>query len=438
MSGNDPRMEWVRRYAEGNVSREEAEQLEELLRVDAEFRRGFVEYMNLESALRDAASNQAPAERKIIAMPRAHWWRWAGAAVAALVMTALVVWQFVKPGPTLAGEVMAQVVESHDAAPAWAAGRRMALRDVSLAAGSVRLRLDSGILLDLAGPLDGHFDSPMRLRLQRGQLNADVGEHGKGFTVVTDAGEVVDLGTRFGVDADGEGSAQIAVFSGQVEIHGTDEQAKPLAPVTLAEGDAIVLRPRNRIQRLQAVMMKSERMGKMLPHAASEIIADVADNVSLPGFNCFYGVVPGGMKEGAPAYTDNFRLRWRAPAGGKFPRELIGADVLRTFLSTRHNEAFLLHFTVKKHAMVYVLSDQRTPTPEWLSTGFAPTDLALRCGPWKAKKRGPHAIVLPKTGDGFLAFSVWQREAAAGETVDLGPLVRSDRAMYGIAVKELD
>jgi ferric-dicitrate binding protein FerR (iron transport regulator) len=41
----------------------------------------------------------------------------------------------------------------------------------------------------------------MRLHLSQGRVDVDVGEEGVGFTVVTPVGEVVDLGTRFAVNA---------------------------------------------------------------------------------------------------------------------------------------------------------------------------------------------------------------------------------------------
>lgn len=438
MKAGDPRLEWLRRYAEGAAVPEEMERMEDALREDAEFRRAFVEYMNVESALRDAAANAAPVAQKVVAFP-AMWRRVVKmVAVAAVLMISVVLaWEFFRPAPAMAG-VAAEVLESREAAPEWAAGKRVKLQDVSLASGSVKLKLENGVVLDLAGPLHGHFESPMRLRLQHGELNADVGEHGKGFTVVTQSGEVVDLGTRFGVDADESGSAEVAVFSGQVELHGLAEQAKDAAPVTLAEGDAVVMHPEKKLQRLQAVMMKAERMGQRLADRSSDLIANVSDNVSQPDFNCFYGVVPAGMGPGMSAYTDNVRLRWRPPVGGRFPAELVGADVVRTFLSTRHDENFRLQFTVKKSATVYVLCDQREPAPEWLKRDFSPTKLTLRCGPWKLKKRGVRSIVLPANSNGFVTFTVWKRRAAAGETVALGPLIHSDYAMYGIAVKSFE
>ncbi len=440
MKADDPRLDWIRRHAEGVAAREEMAQLEDALREDADFRRAFIEYMNVESALRDVAAGSAPMAQKVVAFPRRAMWRKVAsvAAIAAvLLVAAFLSYQYFQPSHAVAG-VAAEVLESHDAAPAWAAGQRVNLQDVSLAAGSVRLRLESGVLLDLAGPLNGRFESPMRLRLQRGQLNADVGEHGKGFTVVTQAGEVVDLGTRFGVDADESGSAQVAVFSGQVEIHGSGDEPKSAAPITLAEGDAVMLRPNKRLQRLQTVMLRAERMGRIAPYGESDLIANVSDNVSVADFNCFYGVVPNGMAPGVPAYTDNVRLRWRPALGQKFPAELHGADVVRTFLSTRQNDAFRLSFTVQKRATVYLLCDQRMSTPEWLARDFSPTTLSLRCGPWKLKQRGVRSMTLPADSKGFLAFSVWKREVRAGETVALGPLMHSDYAMYGIAVKALE
>src|SRR5690606_14654990 len=54
--------------------------------------------------------------------------------------------------------------------------------------------------------------------LHRGQLTATVEESGRGFTIETLHADIIDLGTRFGVEVDEAGEADVVVFDGRVDI----------------------------------------------------------------------------------------------------------------------------------------------------------------------------------------------------------------------------
>ncbi len=425
----------LRRYTEGNASPEDRAVLDTQLRTDPRFRTYFLQYLNIDSALRDAAAAGPVANPVKILRPPLSVWKWAAGALAAAA--ALVVGAWISGALPFGGQ-SAEIVSASQAGPDWIPGQRVPLGDIVLKTGSVRLQLANGVQLDLEAPMQAHFESAMRLRLSRGQLSADVGEHGKGFTVVTDAGEVVDYGTRFGVEAAEDGSAQVAVFSGSVGLRNTSDIAANLVPMTLTEGDAVALHRSKKTKRLQSVRLSANRSGFGQPASSSDLVADVSDNMATPGFNRFYGVVSHGMADGAPAYTDNNRLHWRALPGKEFPQELVGADTLRTFQSTRHRDSFQLQFKVTHPAIVYLVWDSRVPAPEWLQAQYAPTPLEIQCGQWKTRNRKPKAVDLPQNSDGFLTFSVWKRQATAQETLHFGPMPRSDRAMYAVALKSID
>ena len=61
MNPQDHRLAWVQRYADGLASAEEVAQLQAALRADAELRRSFLDYVNLDSALVAAAACCRPA-----------------------------------------------------------------------------------------------------------------------------------------------------------------------------------------------------------------------------------------------------------------------------------------------------------------------------------------------------------------------------------------
>lgn len=56
MNPPDPREEWMQQYADGAASAETTASLEAALRADAEFRALFLEYLNLDGALSEAAA----------------------------------------------------------------------------------------------------------------------------------------------------------------------------------------------------------------------------------------------------------------------------------------------------------------------------------------------------------------------------------------------
>ena len=57
-----------------------------------------------------------------------------------------------------------------------------------------------------------------------------------GFTLVTPTEKVVDLGTAFGIEVADSGATSVAVFEGEVELHGTKQ------PRLLQAGQSTIFR----------------------------------------------------------------------------------------------------------------------------------------------------------------------------------------------------
>ena len=89
---------------------------------------------------------------------------------------------------------------------------------VRLAAETAKIRLPSGVELNLLGPLDMEVCDAMKIRLVSGRLLADVPPHAVGFTVLTDELELWDLGTVFGVTVS-NGVSDVFVFQGSVQVN---------------------------------------------------------------------------------------------------------------------------------------------------------------------------------------------------------------------------
>jgi len=446
--------ELVQRYVDGLASADETRQLAELLRADAELREQFLEYLNVDLALEDyaAADEASPATAVEFnrSIPRRRWRVALTVAVAIALMLTVTIWSVRKRPPSsidrpssslVAAEVLAaDGVQWVGQGPPLAAGTRLKVDRIQIAQGKLTLRLESGVELQLLGPADASFETPLRLRLAKGRLNADVGEGGRGFTVATAAGEVVDLGTRFAVDVSDEGETKTAVFSGQVRIDSVNSAGHRDRSWHLSEGEAVRFHKREKPRRLASLQLSPSGS---LPGEAnrSSVIADVSDNVVDVDFHRFYGVVAGGMGDGASAYTDNHKQCWRALPGVSFPAELLGADLIRPFQSDRHALDLKVTLVLSQPAAIYVIHDVRKPPPDWLAEDFVRTDMRVRSGPWRPEGHVVRDVRPDETGKCFLQYSVWRKVVPVAGPVELGPPHLRGQggpsAMYGIAVKPL-
>ncbi len=328
-------------------------------------------------------------------------------------------------------------------------GQRVVLERLKMKTGSLRFRISSGAVVDVEGPVALEFVDPMRLRLLRGSITTDVGTEAKGFVVDTVSARVLDLGTRFGVSVKGDGSTDILVLQGEVEVHRVGQpltRESRLASLYEGEGARMVSREAQ-IQRLQAAALKGDRlMISGLNAPASAVITDVTDNIKKANFYRCYTIVPGGMTQGALAslvHSGHRKLTWQSLPDQPFPEELQGADVIGTFQGeVIRKDMPDINLDLARPCAVYVLYDRRAAPPDWLKRDFKDTGLSLRSGPWwpdiaKAKKIEPDA-----NGEFYVVHSVWRRDVPSAATVTLGtPFIKGQKypyAMYGIAVKALN
>lgn len=304
--------------------------------------------------------------------------------------------------------------------------------------GQVEFRLPSGVVVQTRGPLSLDLVDPMRLRLTRGSLTEDAGAEAKGFLVETANARVLDLGTRFGVSVGG-GETDVAVFSGEVEVHrpGAETSAQTKV-VGLREGDAVRVDSKFYARRLAAVGLRDGEVAIMEGDAGKAVVARVLDNISGADFNRFYSIVPGAMAPGARAYSTLGRPRWQALEGAEFPGELRGADIVGTFSSDRLDPQLQFTPELRRPASVYLMLDARAAVPSWVREEFQSTALRLRCGPWADDSGTARTAERYAAGLGWVTYNVWKRDAEAG-TITLGPPhpdgAARQFAMYGIAVK---
>ena len=111
--------------------------------------------------------------------------------------------------------------------PAIRPGDLLPEGDLHLVSGLVHLELFSGVQMVVQGDALFSIDSPMQVTMQKGRARAHVPEPAHGFRLKTQAGDVIDLGTEFTVDVDGDRSA-VKVVEGEVELRPKDAETRRL------------------------------------------------------------------------------------------------------------------------------------------------------------------------------------------------------------------
>ena len=375
----------------------------------------------------------------------------AALAASVALMVGLAFWQFAdhgrKPDSMAVPKGVSVDILASEGSP-YQVGQRVVLQKLRMDTGSLRFRISSGAVVDVEGPVVLEFVNPMRLRLLLGNITIDVGSEAKGFVLDTASALLMDIGTRFGASVGNDGSTDVLVLDGEVEVYRAGEpptQKSRLA--SLYEGEAARMPNREaKIQRLQAAALNGDRLAiRGLNAPDSAVITGVTDNIKKANFYRCYTITPGGMGEGALAslaHRGHRKLCWRALPDQVFPVELEGADVIGTFQrQVVHQPLPDINLELSHPCAVYVLFDSRATPPEWLRNGFRDTGLRLRSGPWwpdlvETKNLKPDA-----NGELCVVHSVWRKDVPSAATVTLGaPTPEGNKypyAMYGIAVKPL-
>ena len=88
---------------------------------------------------------------------------------------------------------------------------------LSLQKGVVNILYDDGVSVLIEGPASFEIQQS-RILLDYGRLYSHVSETGLGFTIKTPTSQFVDMGTEFGVQADVNGSSELHVIKGEVQL----------------------------------------------------------------------------------------------------------------------------------------------------------------------------------------------------------------------------
>ncbi len=251
--------------------------------------------------------------------------------------------------------------------------------------GNLRAELSNGVLVTILGPALVEAESDMQMRLLSGRIRATVVPGAEGFRVDVPQATVVDLGTEFGVEVGTTGETKVVVFDGEVNIDLLATKSRPALSQSLVQGQAMRLDEHKNPMRLASVWSDdfNSISNRMYDQLRERLILKVDDNLDRV-WN-YYEIVHQGMREDARAFVGYERdFEWNGLTARGIPEYLLGGDYVRTFKGDDIVPELELQVTLAAPSKLYILFDERRPTPEWLLRDFRRTydRIGLDMGPW--------------------------------------------------------
>jgi len=161
---------------------------------------------------------------------------WAIAAAVALILALITQRPAVESVATLANAADAQWADDQT----FSENEGLPTGMLRLDSGIARIDFATGVRVTLEGPARLELLSKTEVRLHAGNLAAHVPPAGVGFQVYTKKVDVTDLGTTFGVSIGTDGSTDVEVFEGKVEVAPpVGDRSGSVTREIILEGDAI-------------------------------------------------------------------------------------------------------------------------------------------------------------------------------------------------------
>ncbi len=314
---------------------------------------------------------------------------------------------------------------------------------LALDRGQVELVFDTGVEVVARGPCRIRITSASSIYADEGSILARVGKTGRGFRIDTPTSQLLDLGTKFGVDISPSGITDVAVFDGMVDL--TSDHSGLDHPDRLFQGDAVQVLNSGQTNRLVAFdSFKFPVAGGQRRDAAMRqpIITSVSDNIDEGTFRKAYRINRDGFREDCPAFVDR-EHEWNGVDQQGLPRELVGADYVMPFNDDKFAQDIEIHLETCRPAIIYVIISNSVIVPDWLMSKFEKTGLAVGLdeGPFSWEPQQTVDVGPGKSIDTL--FSVWRRVVSEPGTLTLGgvaplPDTFEGYNMYGIVATELN
>lgn len=313
---------------------------------------------------------------------------------------------------------------------------------VRVESGATRIRLPHVGFVDVDGPAELELIDPMRMRLDEGRIKMRVTEQsGHGYVVATPHGEVIDLGTEFGIDVTDVAATELVVFEGAVDLRMTGASLSNPTIERLTSGEGVRFGRNGSLDRIMSVNTglgaTFQRSIDLAEQDEPPVILSVSDDIRRNETKRFYGIVHGGLKEDAQAFLDRV-YEWNGLDESGIPPFLLGADYVQTFNSYKM-KPFHITLTLGRPADLYILWDMRVPPTDWLQRDFEKTEFQIGLDHVTNKQYG---YVLGKgPGDKVdYPFSIWRMRVLKLRPITLGSLHQKVResCVYGIAAVAID
>ncbi|HEX4265528.1 MAG TPA: FecR family protein [Verrucomicrobiae bacterium] len=182
-----------------------------------------------------------------------------------------------------------------DGGRAFKSGASVPTNELRLDSGVVEFAFASGAKAAVEGPAVFKLMERNGIELTQGKISAEVPKPAAGFTVRTPNATVVDLGTRFGVNANSQDSSEVDVFEGKVHVTDGRDAAAPNNAWDLTRNMAMVL---------------DNRGGVTATASAETAFPQIGHSVLMRPVNCGFDA-SGFSKIGGLPTTFGF---WSGPA----------------------------------------------------------------------------------------------------------------------------
>ena len=147
---------------------------------------------------------------------------------------------------------------------------------LNLNEGLAQFEFYRGAVVVLEGPAEIEFVDADKVVCRHGKLRAHVPPQAEGFTVLSSQFELVDLGTEFGVDIAEDGSANVHVFEGKVELYESGSDRSDDSRVAVDADGGMLISARGEFKSIED---DAERVGRSSFVSSSELEA-LADQES--------------------------------------------------------------------------------------------------------------------------------------------------------------
>lgn len=227
----------IQHYLEGTLSEANAEQLHQLLRDQPELGPRLLEHFEMDAMLQASKPLLAATEHRRRLVPKRRFTMrtlTSVAAIAACLMLAigwmggLLQGTADDPEATTASvAVLTRGVSLEWESEPITPGTPLSPGILRLKSGIAQIEFYEGARVLIEGPSQFELVSSGEATFTLGKLRAEVPPQAKGFRINTPTGQIVDLGTEFGLEI-GESDTKVHVFKGEIELHSPSAEIQPL------------------------------------------------------------------------------------------------------------------------------------------------------------------------------------------------------------------